>query len=83
MLESQGYLSGDGQNRVTEAGRMLARIYAELDLVAAEVRSGRVALPVTTTRIAEQVQEIVRLWNAGERDAASQLALFTVDDWRD
>jgi ATP-dependent RNA helicase HelY len=41
VLESQGYLSGDGQSRVTASGRMLARIYAELDLVAAEcIREG-------------------------------------------
>ncbi len=38
VLESLGYLSGDV---VTPPGRMLARIYAELDLVAAEcVRAG-------------------------------------------
>jgi ATP-dependent RNA helicase HelY len=41
VLESQGYLSSDGQSRVTASGRMLARIYAELDLVAAEcIREG-------------------------------------------
>ena len=41
VLESQGYLSGDGGSEVTAAGRMLARIYAELDLVAAEcIREG-------------------------------------------
>jgi ATP-dependent RNA helicase HelY len=41
VLESQGYLSSDGQSQVTSSGRMLARIYAELDLVAAEcIREG-------------------------------------------
>ena len=41
VLESLGYLAGEGGSRVTEHGRMLARIYAELDLVAAEcIRSG-------------------------------------------
>jgi ATP-dependent RNA helicase HelY len=36
-----GYLSPDGGERVTEPGRMLARIYSELDLVTAEaVRDG-------------------------------------------
>jgi ATP-dependent RNA helicase HelY len=41
VLESRGYLSGDGQQAVTAAGRTLARIYAELDLVAAEcIRDG-------------------------------------------
>ena len=40
VLETLGYL-GEGGQEVTEAGRMLARIYSELDLVAAEsVRSG-------------------------------------------
>ncbi len=41
VLESMGYLSPDGGERVTEPGRMLARIYSELDLVTAEaVRDG-------------------------------------------
>jgi ATP-dependent RNA helicase HelY len=41
VLESLGYLTGDGGGRVSESGRMLARIYAELDLVAAEcIRAG-------------------------------------------
>ncbi len=38
VLQSLGYLDGD---TVTDSGRMLARIYAELDLVAAEcIRAG-------------------------------------------
>jgi ATP-dependent RNA helicase HelY len=41
ILESLGYLTGDGGSQVGESGRMLARIYAELDLVAAEcIRAG-------------------------------------------
>ena len=41
VLESLGYLAGDGGREVTEHGRMLARIYAELDLVTAEcIRAG-------------------------------------------
>ena len=36
VLESLGYLTGDGGSQISESGRMLARIYAELDLVAAE-----------------------------------------------
>jgi ATP-dependent RNA helicase HelY len=41
VLESLGYLTGDGGSHVSESGRMLARIYAELDLVAAEcIRTG-------------------------------------------
>jgi ATP-dependent RNA helicase HelY len=41
VLESLGYLGGEGGSEVTAEGRMLARIYAELDLVAAEcIRAG-------------------------------------------
>ena len=41
VLESLGYLTGEGGERVSESGRMLARVYAELDLVAAEcIRAG-------------------------------------------
>jgi ATP-dependent RNA helicase HelY len=41
VLESLGYLGGVGGTEVTDEGRMLARIYAELDLVAAEcIRAG-------------------------------------------
>ena len=41
VLESLGYLTGDGGSQVSDFGRMLARIYAELDLVAAEcIRAG-------------------------------------------
>ncbi len=41
VLESLGYLTADGGAGVTELGRMLARIYSELDLVTAEaVRDG-------------------------------------------
>lgn len=40
VLEALGYL-GDGGHQVTDAGRMLARIYSELDLVTAEaIRAG-------------------------------------------
>ncbi len=41
VLESLGYLGAEGSNEVSDHGRMLARIYAELDLVAAEcIRTG-------------------------------------------
>lgn len=41
VLESLGYLTGDGGSQVSDSGRMLARIYAELDLVAAQcIRAG-------------------------------------------
>ena len=41
VLASFGYLGGENYEQITPAGRMLARIYAQLDLVAAEcLRSG-------------------------------------------
>ncbi len=41
VLASFGYLGGEDFEQVTSAGRMLARVYAQLDLVAAEcLRSG-------------------------------------------
>ncbi len=41
MLESLGYLSADHDSAVTDAGRMLSRLYSELDLVTAEaIRAG-------------------------------------------
>jgi ATP-dependent RNA helicase HelY len=41
VLESLGYLTGDRGSQVSDSGRTLARIYAELDLVAAEcIRAG-------------------------------------------
>ena len=41
VLESLGYLTGEAGERVSPYGAMLARIYAELDLVAAEcIRGG-------------------------------------------
>ena len=49
---------GERLSLVDEKGRIIEddrALLVMLDLVAAERRSGRVALPVTTTRIAEQV----------------------------
>lgn len=41
VLESLGYLSEGGGNLVTDHGRMLSRLYSELDLVTAEaIRAG-------------------------------------------
>ena len=59
MLESQGYLSGDGQSRVTPAGRMLARIYAELDLVAAECMREGVLDDLTAPQLAAVLSSLV------------------------
>lgn len=49
---------GERLSLVDEKGRIIEddrALLVMLDLIAAERRSGRVALPVTTTRIAEQV----------------------------
>jgi ATP-dependent RNA helicase HelY len=52
VLESLGYLTGDGGHRVSEQGRMLARIYAELDLVAAECIRADVFADLTHPQLA-------------------------------
>ncbi|MHC5920135.1 hypothetical protein ACYT7P_09905, partial [Streptococcus pyogenes] len=59
VLESQGYLSSDGQSRVTPAGRMLARIYAELDLVAAECMREGVLDDLTAPQLAAVLSSLV------------------------
>ena len=59
VLESQGYLTTDGQSRVTHAGRMLARIYAELDLVAAECIRERVFDDLTAPQLAAVLSSLV------------------------
>jgi mannose-1-phosphate guanylyltransferase/phosphomannomutase len=67
-----------------EKGQMVSddrALLVVLDLVAAERRSGRVALPVTTTRVAEQVCRYhgVRVdWTATSVDALTEAA--AVDD---
>jgi mannose-1-phosphate guanylyltransferase / phosphomannomutase len=63
-----------------EKGQMVSddrALLVVLDLVAAERRSGRVALPVTTTRVAEQVCQFhgVRVdWTATSMDALTEAA---------
>ena len=69
MLEALGYLAEGGQP-VTDAGRMLARIYCELDLVAAEcVRAGLFDELTAPELAAVVVHPDLRV--AGRRPAAS------------
>ncbi len=59
VLESLGYLSADGGQHVTEQGRMLARIYSELDLVTAEAVRGGVFDDLTAPQLAAVVSSLV------------------------
>ncbi|HLM22661.1 MAG TPA: RNA helicase, partial [Propionibacteriaceae bacterium] len=59
VLESFGYLTGDGGRHVSEYGRMLARIYAELDLVAAECMRAGVFDGLTHPQLAAVLASLV------------------------
>jgi ATP-dependent RNA helicase HelY len=59
VLESLGYLTGDGGSQVSESGRMLARIYAELDLVAAECIRAAVFAGLTHPQLAAVLASLV------------------------
>ena len=59
VLESLGYLAGDGGYQVSEQGRMLARIYAELDLVAAECIRAGVFADLTHPQLAAVLASLV------------------------
>ncbi len=86
VLESLGYLTGDGGSKVSESGRMLARIYAELDLVAAEcIRAGvftGLTHPQLAAVLASLVFETRRTDEAHRRprmpDARSNAAMIEV-----
>ena len=86
VLESLGYLTGDGGRDVSEHGRMLARIYAELDLVTAEcMRAGvfeGLTHPQLAAILASLVFEARRSDEAGHRprmpDARSNAAMIEV-----
>jgi ATP-dependent RNA helicase HelY len=86
ILESLGYLTGDGGRDVSEHGRMLARIYAELDLVTAEcIRAGvldGLTHPQLAAILASLVFEARRSDEAGRRphmpDARSNAAMIEV-----
>ena len=86
VLESLGYLTGDGGRDVSGHGRMLARIYAELDLVTAEcMRAGvfeGLTHPQLAAILASLVFEARRSDEAGHRprmpDARSNAAMIEV-----
>ena len=59
VLDSLGYLGGDGGDEVTDAGRMLSRIYAELDLVAAECIRAGVFSSLTAPQLAAVLAALV------------------------
>jgi ATP-dependent RNA helicase HelY len=71
VLESLGYLTGDAGREVSEQGKMLARIYAELDLVTAEcIRAGAfdgLTHPQLAAVLASLVFEARRADEAGRR----------------
>ena len=72
----------DERGRIVEDDRALLVL---LDLVAAERRSGRVALPVTTTRIAEQVAAYHGTqveWTTTSPDDLTRVGRPGVDDLR-
>jgi ATP-dependent RNA helicase HelY len=92
VLESLGYLSGDGGREVSAQGRTLARIYAELDLVAAEcIRAGvftGLTHPQLAAVLASLVFEARKSDEAGRRprmpDARTNLAMTEVRRiWRE
>jgi ATP-dependent RNA helicase HelY len=86
VLESLGYLAGDGGGEVTAHGRMLARIYAELDLVTAECIRARVFDDLTAPQLAAVLASLVfearRVDEAGRRprmpDARTNAAMIEV-----
>jgi len=59
VLESLGYLTGEGGTSVSEHGRMLARIYAELDLVAAECIRDRVLDDLSPPQLAAVLSALI------------------------
>jgi ATP-dependent RNA helicase HelY len=86
VLESLGYLAGDGGSKVSESGRTLARIYAELDLVAAECIRAGVFTGLTHPQLAAVLASLVfetRRTDEGHRrprmpDARSNAAMVEV-----
>ena len=92
VLQSLGYLSGKDGNEVTDDGRMLSRIYAELDLVAAEcIRAGvfdNLTHPQLAAVLASLVYESRRTDDGARRprmpDAASEAAMVALRRiWRE
>jgi ATP-dependent RNA helicase HelY len=92
VLESLGYLGGEGGSEVTDDGRMLSRIYAELDLVAAEsIRAGvfdNLTAPQLAAVLSSLVYESRRSDDGARRprmpDAASEAAMVQLRRiWRE
>ncbi|MGA4668207.1 DEAD/DEAH box helicase [Propionibacteriaceae bacterium Y1923] len=85
VLTSLGYLDADDPDQVTPAGRMLARIYSELDLVAAEAVSAGVFDELDVPQLAAVLSSLVyearrndqgrmhRMPDAASEQAQSQL----------
>ncbi len=86
VLEALGYLTGDGGSEISESGRMLARIYAELDLVAAECIGAGVFAGLTHPQLAAVLASLVfetRRTDEAQRrprmpDAGSNAAMIEV-----
>lgn len=72
VLESLGYLSGDGGAKVTDSGRMLARIYSELDLVTAEAVRGQVFEALSAPQLAAVLSSLV-YESRGDRSHPSRM----------
>jgi ATP-dependent RNA helicase HelY len=92
VLESLGYLGGEHGAEVTQEGRMLARIYAELDLVAAECIRAGVFDDLTAPQLAAVLASLVyesRRNDDGERrprmpDAQTEAAMTQLRKiWRE
>ncbi|WP_425413850.1 DEAD/DEAH box helicase [Propionicicella superfundia] len=87
VLESLGYLDG---NRVTDSGRVLARLYTELDLVTAECLRGRLLDALDAPQVAAVLSSLVYESRAGDGaprrmpDRASEAVQSAVRRvWRD
>jgi ATP-dependent RNA helicase HelY len=65
LLESLGYLAGD---EVTESGRMLARVYSELDLLAVECVRSDVWASLSAAELAACVSALVYESRSPDRD---------------
>jgi ATP-dependent RNA helicase HelY len=65
LLESLGYLAG---NEVTDSGRMLARVYSELDLLAVECLRGDVWVGLSPPELAACVSALVYESRTSDRD---------------
>ena len=72
VLESLGYLSAGGAE-VTDAGRMLARVYAELDLVSTECLRAGVFDGLSAPQLAAVLSSLVYEARGGDRRRPSRM----------